>query len=198
MATLTMWKIFMAPLLAAALVMPVTLAHQHSMSGGVGQDGPGHGGALGMGMGMGSSGGSGLGKDAHGKFAFCFLFSDYFKWPSKAAPPQAAQGRPINKFKYLTNSKLCRNFSTSSRVTVLHLLLKGQRAAWRVQLVAGAARGRVFYDFISFRLVLHFALSLSGVTKQAVALCLSLFFFLPTHCYSSTSQLYFYCCLTRH
>lgn len=95
MATLTMWKIFMAPLLAAALVMPVTLAHQHSMSGGVGQDGAGHGGALGMGMG--SSGGSGLGKDAHGKFAFCFLFPDYFKWPTRAAPPQAGSPRACNK-----------------------------------------------------------------------------------------------------
>lgn len=90
MATLTMWKIFMAPLLAAALVMPVTLAHQHSMSGGSGQDG-GHGSALGMGMG--SSGGSGLGKDAHGKFAFCFLFPDYFKWASKAAS-HASRGCP--------------------------------------------------------------------------------------------------------
>lgn len=164
MATLTMWKIFMAPLLAAALVMPVTLAHQHSMSGGVGQDGAGLG--MGMGMGMGSSGGSGLGKDAHGKFAFCFLFLDYFKWPPppKAAPRQAAPGRAINKFKYLTNSQLCRNFNTLSGVTILHLLLNRATCTGRVQHVASAARGCVIYDFISFHFTLsfrlHFALAL--------------------------------------
>ncbi|XP_064553607.1 neural cell adhesion molecule 1-B isoform X1 [Drosophila montana] len=59
MATLTMWKIFMA----LALVMPVTLAHQHSMAGGAGGGGgsSGHGAAMGMGA------GTGLGKEAHVK-----------------------------------------------------------------------------------------------------------------------------------
>jgi len=33
MATLTMWKIFMALLLAMALLMPLTLARLHSTSG---------------------------------------------------------------------------------------------------------------------------------------------------------------------
>lgn len=76
MATLTMWKIFMA----LALVMPVTLAHQHSMAGGAG----GGGGSSGHGTAMGMGAASGLGKEAHGKFARCFVccFPDYFKWAS--------------------------------------------------------------------------------------------------------------------
>ncbi|XP_030555042.1 neural cell adhesion molecule 1 isoform X1 [Drosophila novamexicana] len=59
MATLTMWKIFMA----LALVMPVTLAHQHSMAGGAG----GGGGSSGHGTAMGMGAASGLGKEAHVK-----------------------------------------------------------------------------------------------------------------------------------
>lgn len=90
MATLTMWKIFMALLLAIALLMPVTLARLHSTSG-IGMSGIGGGSNLGSGGGGGGNGGGGgpSTKDAHGKSTSILLtyrlpyfsFSDYFKWP---------------------------------------------------------------------------------------------------------------------
>nr|XP_016944652.1 neural cell adhesion molecule 1 [Drosophila suzukii] len=62
MATLTMWKIFMALLLAMALLMPLTLARLHSTSG-VGMSG----GSSSMGPGGGSGSGGTSSKDSHVK-----------------------------------------------------------------------------------------------------------------------------------
>lgn len=64
MATLTMWKIFMALLLAMALLMPVTLARLHSTSG-VGMSGGGS--SMGPGGAGGGGGGGASSKDSHGK-----------------------------------------------------------------------------------------------------------------------------------
>jgi len=97
MATLTMWKIFMALLLAMALLMPLTLARLHSTSG-VGMSG----GSSSMGPGGGSGSGGTSSKDSHGKStSIPIFFFDYFKWLwlHSGSKPES----PINKFKYLTN-----------------------------------------------------------------------------------------------
>lgn len=62
--------------------------------------------------------------------------------------PKAAQGRPINKFKYLTNSQLHRNFNTSLGVTGNMQLATGECSTLQVQHVVA----HLWLYFIPFSL----------------------------------------------